>query len=258
MARDQKDHYYRKAKEEGYRARSAYKLKQINEKFHLIKKGDFIVDLGAAPGGWLQVARELSGKEGKVVGVDLEKIEPIPGVITFQADITKESTVDLVKEALGDDADVVICDAAPNLSGAWDMDHARSVDLSQSALAMAGKLLKPRGNFLVKVFQGDMFPGFLAAVKKEFSSVQAHSPAASRKESAEMYVVAKKRLSGPVRPGDVLDVKIESIGKSGDGVAMVDGFAIIVKNARLGEQVRIKVGAVKPNFAFADVLDRKD
>jgi 23S rRNA (uridine2552-2'-O)-methyltransferase len=122
---------------------------------------------------------------------------------------------------------------------------------------MARKLLKPRGNFLVKVFQGDMFPDFLAEVKKEFSSVQAHSPAASRKESAEMYIVAKKLLSGPVRPGDVLDVVIESLGNSGDGVAMVDGFAIIVKNARLGDRVRIKVGAVKPNFAFGDVLERK-
>jgi 23S rRNA (uridine2552-2'-O)-methyltransferase len=257
MARDQRDYYYRRAKEEGYRARSAYKLLQINEKFHLIKKGDSVVDLGAAPGGWLQVAHQLTGKEGKVVGVDLEPIEPIQGVVTFQADITKESTVDLVKEALGGDADVVICDAAPNLSGAWDMDHARSIDLSRSALAMAMKLLKPRGNFLAKVFQGDMFPDFLAEVKKEFSSVQAHSPAASRKESAEMYVVAKKLLSGPVRPGDVLDVRIESLGKSGDGVAMVEGFAIIVKNARLGEQLRIKVGAVKPNFAFAEVLERK-
>jgi 23S rRNA (uridine2552-2'-O)-methyltransferase len=257
MARDQRDHYYRKAKEEGYRARSAYKLQQMNEKFHLIKKGDSVVDLGAAPGGWLQVASELSGRDGKIIGVDLEPIEPIPGVITFQADITRDSTVDLIKEALGGDADVVICDAAPNLSGAWDMDHAKSIDLSRSALNMAKKLLKPRGHFLVKVFQGDMFPEFLAEVKLEFSRVQAHSPAASRKESAEMYIVAKNRITGPVRPGNVLDVQIESLGKSGDGVAMVDGFAVIVKNARLGDKLRIKVGAVKPNFAFAEVLERK-
>jgi len=106
MARDQKDHYYRKAKEEGYRARSAYKLLQINEKFHVIKRGDSVVDLGAAPGGWLQVAAKLSG--GKIVGVDLEGIAPIPGVITFQADITSESTVDLVKEALGGDGMVPV------------------------------------------------------------------------------------------------------------------------------------------------------
>jgi 23S rRNA (uridine2552-2'-O)-methyltransferase len=256
MARDQRDHYWRKAKEEGYRARSAYKLLQINEKFHIIKKGDSVVDLGAAPGGWLQVARMLSG--GKIVGVDLEEIEPIPGVTTFRADITQESTVDLVKGALGKSADVVICDAAPNLSGAWDMDHAVSIDLARSALRAAKKLLKPRGNFVVKVFQGDMFPGFLSEVKREFASVQAHAPAASRKESAETYIVAKKLLFGPVRKGDILNVQIESLGRSGDGVAMVEGFAIIVRKARLGEKLRVRIDAVKPNFAFAEMLERKD
>ena len=255
MARDQKDYYYRLAKEEGYRARSAYKLLQVNEKFNIIKRGDNVVDLGAAPGGWLQVAAKLSG--GKIVGVDLEGIAPIPGVKTFQADITSESTVELVKEALGGDADVVICDAAPNLTGVWHRDHAVSVDLSSSALKMAKKLLRPQGNFVVKVFQGDLFQGYLNEVRREFSSVHAHSPPASRKESAETYVVAKKLLTSPVRRGDVLNVQIEYLGKSGDGVAMVEGFAIIVRKAQQGEKLRIKVDAVKPNFAFADILERK-
>ena len=255
MARDQRDYYYRLAKEEGFRARSAYKLLQINEKYHVIKRGDSVVDLGAAPGGWLQVAEKLSG--GKIVGVDLEGITPIPGVITYRADITAESTVDLVKEAIGGEADVVICDAAPNLSGAWDRDHAVSVDLARSALKIAKKLLKPRGNFVVKVFQGDMFIDYLNEVRKEFATVHAHSPVASRKESAETYVVAKRLLTGPVRKGDKLDVRIESVGKSGDGVAMVEGFAIIVKGSKLGEELRVKIDAVKPNFAFADVLERK-
>jgi len=255
MARDQRDHYYRRAKEEGYRARSAYKLLQINEKFHIIKRDDSVVDLGAAPGGWLQVAAKLSG--GKIVGVDLESIAAIPGVRTFQADITEESTVDLVKDALGGDADVVICDAAPNLTGAWDMDHAVSVDLARSALMMAKKLLRPRGNFLVKVFQGDLFQDFLNEVRREFSSVQAHSPPASRKESAETYIVAKKLLTSPVKKGDMLDVLIESTGKSGDGVAMIEGFAVIVRGSRSGEKLRIKIEAVKPNFAFAEILQRK-
>lgn len=232
MARDQRDHYWRKAKEEGYRARSAYKLLQINEKFHVIKRGDSIVDL--------------------------EEIEPIPGVITLRSDITQEKTFDLVKEVLGGAADVVICDAAPNLSGAWDRDHAVSIDLARSALHAAKRLLKPRGNFVVKVFQGDMFPEFLAEVKREFALVQAHTPAASRKESAETYIVAKKLLSSPVRKGDILDVQIEFLGRSGDGVAMVDGFAIIVRQAKLGERLRIKIDAVKPNFAFAQPLGRKD
>ena len=256
MARDQRDHYYRLAKEEGYRARSAYKLLQINEKFHIIKRGDAVVDLGAAPGGWLQVAAKLSG--GIVVGVDIEEILPIPGVVTIQADITEERTVELVKDALGGEADVVICDAAPNLTGAWDMDHAVSVDLARSALKMAKKILKPKGNFAVKVFQGDLFLDFLNDVRREFSSVQAHSPPASRKESAETYVVAKKMLTAPVRKGDMLDVQIESTGSSGDGVAMVEGFAISVRKSQLGERLRIKIDAVKPNFAFADILERKD
>lgn len=229
---------------------------QINEKFHIIKRGDSVVDLGAAPGGWLQVARKLSG--GKIVGVDLEEIEPIPDVIALRADITQESTVDMIKNALGGSADVVICDAAPNLTGAWDMDHAVSIDLARSALRAALKLLKPRGNFVVKVFQGDMFTDYLNEVKKEFASVQAHSPAASRKESAETYIVAKKLLTGPVRKGDILDVLIESTGRSGDGVAMVGGFAVIVRGAKVGERLRIKIDAVKPNFAFATVLGRKD
>ena len=256
MARDQRDYYYRMAKEEGYRARSAYKLLQINEKFHIIKKGNSVVDLGAAPGGWLQVAQKLSG--GKIVGIDLESIEPVPGTVTFRADITQESTVELVKNALEGDADVVISDAAPNLTGAWDMDHAVSIDLARSALKMAKALLRPRGNFLVKVFQGDMFVDFLNEVRKEFVSVQAHSPLASRKESAETYIVAKKLLTGPVRKGDKLDVQIESMGTSGDGVAMVEGFAIFVRKSKVGEKLRVKIEAVKPNFAFAEVLERKD
>lgn len=256
MARDQRDHYYWKAKEEGYRARSAYKLLQINQRFHLIKKGDSVVDLGAAPGGWLQVAKQLSG--GKVVGVDLAEIEPIPGVTTFKADITEDSTVNLIKDAIGSSADVVISDAAPNLSGTWDVDHARSIDLARSALTIAKKILKPGGSFLVKVFQGDMFDAYLREVKHEFSRVQAHSPQASRKESAEMYLIAKKLLSAPVRIGDVRDVQIQSIGKSGDGIAMIDGFAVIVKGAKFGERHQIKINAVKQNFAFANILNRKD
>lgn len=255
MARNQKDHYYRRAKAEGYRARSSYKLLQINEKFHIIKKGDSVVDLGAAPGGWLQVARELSG--GLVIGVDLESIAPIPGVLTFKADITADETLDLIKEALGGYADVVICDAAPNLSGAWDVDHSKSIDLARSALKMAKKLLKPGGNFLVKVFQGDTFQDYQAEVRREFEKSQAHSPAASRKESAETYIIGKKLIGGPVKIGDVYELQIESIGNSGDGVALVDGFAVIVKGAKLGENVRVKIDAVKHSFAFGKLLDGK-
>jgi 23S rRNA (uridine2552-2'-O)-methyltransferase len=256
MARDQRDHYYWRAKKEGYRARSAYKLQQINQKFNIIKSGDSVVDLGAAPGGWLQVAKQISG--GKIVGVDLEEIEHIPGIITLRADITLEKTMDLVKDSLEGTADVVLCDAAPNLTGAWDLDHARSIDLARSALLTAHKLLKPEGHFLVKVFQGDMFMDFLFTIRKEFSMVKVHSPSASRKESAETYVVAKKRLSGPVRRDEVHEVKILALGRSGDGVAMIDGFVIIVRNAVVGERLRIKIEMVKPDFAIAKILEKMD
>jgi len=186
-----KDHFYRKAKEEGYRSRASYKLLQINQKHNVIKKGDTVVDLGAAPGGWLQVAKEISG--GFVLGVDIQNIAPLGGVETLRGDITNSSTLESISgmiEKTGG-ADVVICDASPNLSGNWNLDHARSIDLCRSALNAATKILKPGGNFVVKVFQGDMFSDFLAEAKKHFSFVKVYGPRASRKESAEIYVIGK-------------------------------------------------------------------
>src|SRR5659263_784853 len=127
MPRDRRDFFNKKAKDEGYRSRAAFKLKQINDKFKIIKKGDTVVDLGAAPGGWLQVAKELSG--GIVVGVDILDIEEIIGVDVIKGDIRLDKTIEKIKEKIkSDKADVVICDAAPNLSGSWNYDHARSID----------------------------------------------------------------------------------------------------------------------------------
>ncbi len=247
MARDRKDYFYRKAKDQGYRARSAYKLQQINMKFRLIRKGDAILDLGAAPGGWLQVAKEIS--EGAVVGVDLESIRPIDGVTTIRADITAEETADLIHEALNGPADVVICDAAPNLTGNWTLDHARSIDLSCAALALAKKVLKPGGNFLVKVFQGDTFQDYLNEVKAEFGRVQSTSPLASRKESAEMYVIGRGFIKAPLKVGEEIEIDIVAVGKSGDGLGYVEGFKVFVPGAEKSERVKAKIERVKPGYA---------
>ncbi|ADE36040.1 23S rRNA (uridine(2552)-2'-O)-methyltransferase [Methanohalophilus mahii] len=255
MARHRRDTYYWRAKAEGYRSRAAYKLQQINKKFNVIREDSDVVDLGAAPGGWLEVARELTKR--KVVGVDILRIKPMDRITIIRGDITREETVSQIKEAVGEDgADAVICDAAPNLSGNWNLDHARSIALAESALECATRILKPQGNFVVKVFQGDMFKEYLDKVRGEFTYVRAHSPEASRSESAEIYVVGKKFLTAPIRKGEEYDVVIERMGSGGDGTAFVEGFVVFICDTEKGEKVRIKVRDVKPNFAFADVIQR--
>ncbi|WP_319506841.1 23S rRNA (uridine(2552)-2'-O)-methyltransferase [uncultured Methanolobus sp.] len=255
MARDRRDKYYWKAKDEGYRSRASYKLFQINGKHHIIKEGDTVVDLGAAPGGWLEVAKEISG--GRVVGVDLKRISPIEGVETVMGDITADRTIEKILELVGQGgADVVICDAAPNLSGNWSLDHARSIDLTRSALGCAKKILKPNGHFVVKVFQGDMFNQFLEEVRDNFAFTRSYSPQASRSQSAEIYIVGKKFLTSPVRRGSEFEVEIKELGSSGDGAVLIDNFVVFVKGVELGDRVRIKVQDVKPNFAFAEVIKR--
>lgn len=251
MPRDRRDYFYRKAKDVGYRSRAAFKLKQINEKFMIIKKGDTVVDLGAAPGGWLQVAKELSG--GKVVGVDILPIEKIDGVDVIRGDIRLDATVEEIREKLGKEgADTVICDAAPDLSGSWSYDHARSIDLAKSALECALKLLKPGGGFAVKVFQGDMFPDFLDKTRQYFVKVKAFSPEASRKQSAEIYVIGKQMLTGAVQINDEYTVTIEEIGVDGDGIAKIGDFVVFVRDAKKGENLKIRIRSVRPNFAFGD------
>ncbi|MBP1909441.1 23S rRNA (uridine(2552)-2'-O)-methyltransferase [Methanolobus bombayensis] len=254
MARDRRDKYYWKAKDEGFRSRAAYKLFQINDKHHVINEDDTVVDLGAAPGGWCEVAKQLSG--GRVVGVDLRRISPIEGVETIVGDITSDRTIAKILDMVGHEgADAVICDAAPNLSGNWSYDHARSIDLTRSALGCAKKILKPGGHFVVKVFQGDMFKEFLDEVKDNFTYTRSYSPKASRSQSAEIYVVGKKFLTAPVRRGDEFEVDITELGSSGDGAVLIDNFVVFVKGVQIGDHVRIKINDVKPNFAFAEVIE---
>jgi len=255
MARNQKDYYYDLAQKEGYRSRASYKLKQIQEHSNIVKRGDTIVDLGAAPGGWLQVAKQLSG--GRVMGVDLQSIEEIPGVTTLRGDITANSTIEKILEFSGKGGvDVVLCDAAPNLTGNWALDHARGIELNHAAFECAKKILKPKGTFVVKVFQGDMFKDFFDDVKGEFVHVKAYSPQASRSTSAEIYVIAKKFLTAPIRKGQFYAAEIKELGTSGDGIAYIDDFVIFVKEVEVGDIVKIKIKDVKPNFGFADAVEK--
>lgn len=257
MARDQRDFYYMQAQREGYRSRASYKLKQINDREKIIKRGDTIIDLGAAPGGWLQVEKELSG--GRILGVDLQRIEAIPGVATYKGDMTAQRTIDYILEFAGPKGvDVVLCDAAPNLTGNWSLDHARGIELNRIAFECAKQILKPNGHFVVKVFQGDLFKQFYDDVGKEFARVKAYSPPASRSTSAEIYIIAKKRLTAPVRRGEEYAVRIKETGASGDGMAYIDNFIVFVKEAEIGDIVRIKIEDVKNNFAFASVLEELD
>lgn len=187
----QNDKYFRRAKSEGYRARSAYKLLQIQERFHVIRRGDVVVDLGAAPGSWSQVAVRLVGDRGKVVALDLQEMKPIPGVTRLQGDMTALEVQDEVIEAVGGRADVVLSDAAPSTTGIKLRDHVLSMELARAALAVAREILRPGGNFVVKVFEGEDLPGVIHNVKMAFHPVKVHKPAASRQESWEQFIVAR-------------------------------------------------------------------
>lgn len=181
------------AKRAGYRSRAAFKLKQLDQRYGLLRHGDVVVDLGAAPGGWLQVARERVGDEGFVLGVDLQPIAKLSfdNVVTLAADITDETTSEMIQNKLPRAADIVLSDASPKISGVWDVDHARSIELGRAALAIAGAVLAPGGRLLVKVFQGEMFEDFVSDARRKFGFVKVSKPMASRKGSAEAYVIAK-------------------------------------------------------------------
>jgi 23S rRNA (uridine2552-2'-O)-methyltransferase len=185
-----RDGYYKQAKREGYRSRSAFKLIQINKRYDVISKGDCVIDLGCAPGGWLQVAQELVGLDGKVLGVDIQKIDALEGINFVRGDITDSKTIERIISEINK-ADVVLSDMSPNITGHYSMDHARSVGLAERALEVTKKTLKPRGNFVVKVFEGDLFKDYFDRIKSSFEFTKAHSPRASRKQSSEIYVIAK-------------------------------------------------------------------
>ncbi len=194
-----RDTYYKKAKQQGYRSRAAYKLLELQERFRIFKTGQFVVDLGAAPGGWIQVAAKLVGPSGKVIGVDLQPIEPFhhKNIIVAQADITAAETEQRIMEYLGRPADSVISDVAPKLTGIRDTDEARSLELNRTALEVAKRLLRSGGSFLIKSFVSVELRNFSAELEKQFGSVQRTRPDASRKRSSEIYFFAKEYQPKP-------------------------------------------------------------
>ena len=192
MAYRRKDGYWRMAKKEGYRSRSAYKLKQLNKRFNLIRRNNSVLDIGCAPGGWMQVTREIVGENGYVLGIDIQKIAMFQeeNVEFLQKDITDADLITTLREKK-DSFHVVISDISPNITGIWDVDHFRSIDLSEKALNVAVDVLHIHGNFLVKAFQGELIQQFFENVSQHFAYTKISAPKASRKSSAEVYVIGK-------------------------------------------------------------------
>ncbi|TAK72047.1 MAG: RlmE family RNA methyltransferase [Betaproteobacteria bacterium] len=191
------DPFVQKAKAEGYRSRAAYKLLELDKKDRLLLPGQLLVDLGAAPGSWSQVALAKLGSKGRVVAVDLLPMESLPGVHFVQGDFREQEVLDALLLAMsGRKADLVISDLAPNISGIGVSDQARSMHLCELALEFARQCLKPGGSLLVKVFQGAGFTEFLAGMRKSFVKVGSRKPEASRGRSSEMYLLGKGFKTG--------------------------------------------------------------
>lgn len=192
-----RDHYYQKSKEENYRSRAAYKLLQAEKKYQFLKRGDVVVDIGAAPGGWLQITRKYVGVDGFVLGIDLKRIQPFKetNVKAIIGDIRNPDVTSCAQKILPSLADVVLSDVSPNVSGVWEVDHARQIHLAQKSLMFALEVLRVKGSFFIKVFQGDMFNDFLKEVNQHFERVEILKPRASRSKSAEVFFLALGKIA---------------------------------------------------------------
>jgi len=195
LQRQLNDPYVTAAQDEGYRSRAAFKLAQIDDKFHILEPGLRVLDLGAAPGGWTQVAVERAG-EGHVLAVDLQAMAPLAGARILQCDLNHEDAATAIREAMEGPGHVVLSDMSPAVTGHAATDHLRIVSLCEAAQVLAEDLLEPGGAFVAKVFQGGAQGGLLAALKHDFRSVRHFKPPASRKESAETYVIAMDYRGG--------------------------------------------------------------
>ncbi len=189
------DPFVRRAKAEGWRSRAIFKLQEIDTRERLLAPGQVCIDLGASPGAWSQYARRRVGRAGRVIATDLLPMEPLPGVQFVQGDFRAEEVVAAVLAQLPEaGADVILSDMAPNLSGIDAVDHPRSMHLAELALELAGRVLKPQGSALIKVFQGSGFQEFVGTARKRFAKVKLLKPGASRARSPEIYLLAKHRL----------------------------------------------------------------
>ncbi len=191
LERQLSDPYVARAKREGYRSRAAFKLIEVDEKYHVLKSGAYVVDLGAAPGGWSEIAAKRVGPKGKVVALDILEMKPIPGVEFLHLDFLDDAAPGRLKDLLGGKADVVLSDMAANATGHRQTDHLRIMALAEAAVLVAREVLKPGGNFLCKVLQGGTEGTLLAELKRDFESVKHVKPPASRTDSAELYLLAR-------------------------------------------------------------------
>ncbi len=191
LTRQLNDPYVAAARRQGYRSRAAFKLIELDDRFHLLRRGGRVVDLGCAPGGWTQVAVERIGRRAGVVGVDLTETAPVAGATILRADLTDPMAATAIRQALGGGAGLVLSDMAPATTGHAATDHLRIVALAEAAFAIAEEILEPDGAFVAKVFQGGAEGELLASLKRRFAVVRHAKPPASRAESAETYVIAK-------------------------------------------------------------------
>ena len=184
-----KDYYRKRSKEEGYRSRSAYKLIQLNESYHILKPGSTVVDVGCAPGGWLQVARKAVSRSGRIIGVDIKKVVQLEGVTILQGDIENVHTINLIAKTLNGKANTLLSDVSPKISGLWSVDHAKQISLSNSSMKIATQILAKGGNAVLKVFEGELLKKFTEETKNLFNTVIITKPIASRQRSSELYMV---------------------------------------------------------------------
>ncbi|KAB1075999.1 RlmE family RNA methyltransferase [Methylobacterium planeticum] len=203
LERQLNDPYVARAKREGYRSRAAFKLLEIDERFHILKPGQRVVDLGAAPGGWSQVAAKVVGPQGRVVGIDLLEIEPMTGVTFIALDFLDPSAPERLTDLLGGPADIVMSDMAANTTGHKKTDHLRIIGLAETAAHFAREILAPGGAYVAKVFQGGTEGTLLADLKRDFATVRHVKPPASRADSSELYVLATGYRGAPAaEPGE--------------------------------------------------------